>query len=53
MNVKKKYLVGIISTGNEIVALGSYPQPGQVRDVNSISLAAAVQSSNAMLKHIR
>ena len=50
VNVKKKYLVGIISTGNEIVALGSYPQPGQVRDVNSISLAAAVQSSNAIAK---
>lgn len=50
VNVKKKYRVGIISTGNEIVALGSHPQPGQVRDVNSISLAAAVQSAGALAK---
>ncbi|HQA50460.1 MAG: gephyrin-like molybdotransferase Glp [Syntrophomonadaceae bacterium] len=48
VNVHKKYRVGIISTGNEIVALGSRPQPGQVRDVNSVSLAAAVQSAGAL-----
>jgi molybdopterin molybdotransferase len=50
VNVKCSYRVGIISTGNEIVALGTDPQPGQVRDVNSISLAAAVQSANAIAK---
>lgn len=50
VNVKQPYRVGIISTGNEIVALGTSPQPGQVRDVNSISLAAAVQAANAIAK---
>jgi len=50
VNVKHPYRVGIISTGNEIVALGTDPQPGQVRDVNSISLAAAVQAANAIAK---
>ena len=50
VNVKRSYRVGIISTGNEIVALGTDPQPAQVRDVNSISLAAAVQSANAIAK---
>lgn len=50
VNVWQQYRVGIISTGNEIVSLEVCPQPGQVRDVNSISLAAAVQSAAAVAK---
>lgn len=50
VKVWKPYRVGIISTGNEIVPLDVCPQPGQVRDVNSISLAAAVQSAAAVAK---
>ncbi|MDZ4159987.1 MAG: gephyrin-like molybdotransferase Glp [Anaerolineaceae bacterium] len=34
--------IGIISTGDELVAPEQTPQPGQVRDINSYSLAALV-----------
>jgi len=50
VKVWQPYRVGIISTGNEIVPLDACPQPGQVRDVNSIALAAAVQSASAVVK---
>lgn len=42
--------VGIISTGNEIVSMDTQPAPGQVRDVNSWSLAAAVHSAGGIAK---
>lgn len=32
--------IGIISTGDEVVAVGAAPGPGQIRDVNSTTLAA-------------
>ena len=32
--------IGIISTGDEVVAVGAVPGPGQIRDVNSTTLAA-------------
>ena len=35
-------VVGIISTGDELVAPGQTPGPGQVRDINTASLSAAV-----------
>lgn len=35
--------VGILSTGDEVVPPDSEPEPGQVRDVNSYTLAALVQ----------
>lgn len=41
--VIKPYLVGIISSGDEMVPIEMPPNPGQVRDVNSYSLAAAVE----------
>lgn len=37
------YRVGIISSGDEVVPIRHLPVPGQVRDVNSYSLAAAVE----------
>lgn len=40
--VFKPYKVGIISSGDEVIPIQHYPLPGQVRDVNSYSLAAAV-----------
>jgi molybdopterin molybdotransferase len=39
--------VGILSTGGELVALGSVPRAGQVRDVNSHLLAGLVRDSGA------
>ncbi len=38
--VRKKPVVGVISTGNELVPVGSKPGPGQVRDVNSFLCAS-------------
>ncbi len=39
--------VGIISTGDEVVPLETIPGPGQVRDVNSHTLAALVREAGA------
>lgn len=43
LKVQPPIRVGIISTGDEIVDISCSPQPGQVRDVNSYILAAAVR----------
>lgn len=40
--VVKKPIVGIISTGDELVNINEIPRAGQVRDVNSSMLAAAI-----------
>ncbi|HWP98529.1 MAG TPA: gephyrin-like molybdotransferase Glp [Syntrophomonadaceae bacterium] len=45
LEVYRPYRVGIISTGDEIVEVESHPAIGQVRDVNSASLTAAVQTT--------
>lgn len=42
VKVKKRPVVGIISTGDELVPVSQKPQAGQVRDVNSDMLSAAV-----------
>jgi len=41
--VYQPYSIGIISSGDEMVPIEVSPKPGQVRDVNSYSLAAAVE----------
>jgi molybdopterin molybdotransferase len=46
--VFKPYNIGILSTGDEIINLDQVPQIGQVRDVNSYSLAAALESCGAI-----
>ena len=40
--VVKKPKIGIISSGDEVISPEQEPRPGQVRDVNSYSLAALV-----------
>ncbi|MDO8871821.1 MAG: molybdopterin molybdotransferase MoeA [Methanoregula sp.] len=40
VTVAKKPVVGIISTGNELVPVTAVPEPGQVRDANASMLAA-------------
>lgn len=45
--VRRAPRVAIISTGDEVVPIGSKPRPGQVRDVNSYSLAALCRSAGA------
>ena len=40
VKVHKKIKVGIISTGDELVPISESPKPGQIRNVNSVVLAA-------------
>lgn len=44
LKVYKPLNIGIISSGDEIIPIYKHPAPGQIRDVNSYSLAAAVKS---------
>lgn len=46
--VFKRYHIGILSTGDEIIPLDQVPDIGQVRDVNSYSIAAALESCGAI-----
>lgn len=48
--LKKRPIVGIISTGDELVPVSQKPQAGQVRDVNSDMLASAVELYGAQAK---
>jgi molybdopterin molybdotransferase len=45
LQVSIKPLIGILSTGDEVVPPYQNPHPGQVRDVNSHALAALVEKS--------
>lgn len=45
--VKKKLKVAIISTGDELIPAEEKPGPGQIRDVNSDLLRAAVEAVGA------
>lgn len=48
--VVRKPRVGIISSGDEVVTPEEHPRPGQVRDINSYSLAALVHEHGAEAK---
>ncbi len=48
VNVYDLPVVGIISTGDELVPAGAAPGPGQVRDVNSAALRAAVSRAGCV-----
>ncbi len=43
-------IVGIISSGDEIIKPEECPHPGQVRDINSYSLGALIKQSGAIPK---
>jgi molybdopterin molybdotransferase len=45
--VHKKPVIGIISTGDEVVAVNESPGPGQIRDVNTYTLFGLVQEMGA------
>jgi len=40
--------VGILSTGDELIEVTETPRPGQVRDVNSLTLAALVEQAGGV-----
>lgn len=46
--VYKKPVVGVISTGDEIVSISSTPGPAQVRDINSYSLRGQIIQAGAI-----
>lgn len=50
VTVFKKPRVGIISTGDEIVAADQMPGPGQIRDINSYTLWALAKNAGATPK---
>jgi molybdopterin molybdotransferase len=50
LQVVKQPFVGIISSGDEVVAPGCEIKIGQVRDVNSYSLSALIQNSGGIPK---
>lgn len=43
--VARKPLVGLLSTGDEVIDPGQTPRPGQVRDINSYALAALIEKT--------
>jgi len=45
VEVVKRPRVGIVSTGDEVVPVDTRPGPGQVRDVNTYTLAAQVEQA--------
>lgn len=51
IQVAQKPVVGIISSGDEIVAPDLNILPGQIRDINSYSLAALIESAGGIAKN--
>ncbi len=47
----KKPLVGIISTGDEIVDCSKKPEIGQIRDINSVLLASLMNENGCAVKN--
>lgn len=47
VTVYKRPKVGIISTGDEVVAVHESPGPGQIRDVNTYTLSGLIQEMGA------
>ena len=52
VSVAERPKVAIVSTGDELVPPDGVPDPGQVRDINSYSVAALVQDAGGVPIHI-
>lgn len=50
LHVAGKPKVGLISTGDEVIEPSRHPRPGQVRDINSHTLAALIEKSGGVAK---
>lgn len=49
VSVVQPLRVAVLSTGDEIVPLDELPGPGQIRDINTYTLAALVQEAGAVV----
>jgi molybdopterin molybdotransferase len=47
VTVYKKPIIGIISTGDEIVPVSEVPGPGRIRDINTYTLSGLIQEAGA------
>ena len=52
LQVFAKPVAALISTGDELVSVFDEPGPGQVRDVNSYTLAALIETTGCSLGHV-
>ncbi|MBR3241805.1 MAG: molybdopterin molybdotransferase MoeA [Parasporobacterium sp.] len=50
VKVAGRPLVGIISTGDELIEIEETPRSGQVRDINSVTVALAVEEAGGIAK---
>jgi molybdopterin molybdotransferase len=50
ITVYQNPVVGIISTGDEIIPINEKPQMGQIRDINSYTLAGLIHEAGAIAK---
>jgi molybdopterin molybdotransferase len=48
LSVAKKPIVGIISSGDEVIPPSEHPEPGQVRDINAYTLSALVEHAGGI-----
>ena len=51
VDVYRRPVVSILSTGSEIVPPEETPRPGQVRDMNQVALGAQAHSAGAIVRH--
>ncbi len=52
VTVHRQPVVAILSTGDELVPPDQQPGPGQIRDINSTTLAALVEESGGIARNI-
>jgi len=50
IKVFKQPAIGIISTGDEILPIEAEPSPGQIRDINTYTLAAMVENCGGLFQ---
>ncbi len=48
VSVYKKPVIGIISTGDEVVPITATPAPGQIRDINTYTLSGLILTAGAV-----
>jgi molybdopterin molybdotransferase len=52
INVIKKPTIAIISTGDEIIPINQKPEPGQVRNINTFMLGAAINQIGCIPQYV-